>query len=289
MSIPKGFRRVTRSNPCPICKKGDWCLIARDGTKAICPRVESSTPAGDAGFAHSLDGSPIAIRFEREERPVTIDAEAMHRAYQEAIADDEVFALSAALGVPASSLVSMGVGRAIEWCEGTYSFPMRDADGRIIGLRLRNLDGHKWAVTGSRSGLFYDPELPHVGRVCVCEGPTSAAALLAMGFDPIGRPSNSAGTEILKAMIAKTKPDVVIVSEMDGKGECDVCRDNYCLKCHPGQVGADKAADALIGTARTVKVIEPLIGKDIRDWFKAGCTREDVLAVVKNTPTWGLR
>jgi hypothetical protein len=289
MSIPKGFSRVTRRNPCPVCGKSDWCLIAKDGTKAICPRVQSETPAGDAGFAHSLDGSPIAIRFEREERPVTIDAEAMHRAYQEAITDEEVFSLSSALGVPAASLIAMGVGRAVEWCEGTFSFPMRDADGRVTGIRLRNLDGHKWAVTGSKSGLFFDPELPHVGRVFVCEGPTSAAALWAMEFDPIGRPSNSSGTEILKTMLSRSKPDVVIVSEMDGKGACDVCQDNYCLKCHPGQVGADKAADALLGHVRTVKVIEPLTGKDVRDWFKSGGKREDVLAVVGNTPTWGLR
>jgi len=31
---------------------------------------------------------------------------------------------------------------------------MREASGKMIGIRLRGQDGRKWAITGSRQGLF---------------------------------------------------------------------------------------------------------------------------------------
>lgn len=284
MSVPTDYRRVTRRSPCQVCGKSDWCLSSKDGTKAICPRVPSAHPAGLAGYLHSLDGNPVHYRSEKPEKPVEINAGLIHAHHREAITGDELQTLAESLGVTGSSLWNLGVGRAVEWCEGTYSFPMRDGAGKVIGLRLRNIEGHKWAVYGSKNGLFYDIDLEIPHEVYVCEGPTSAAALMDLGFYAIGRPSNSSGTEYLKTMLSHMKPDVVIVSEMDGKPTCTVCTDNYCLLCHPGQVGADKAADALKDVAKSVKVIEPLVGKDIRQWLQHGATKSSVLAVVKNTP-----
>ena len=49
--------RVSRSRPCPICGKPDWCLIVGptdDPTAAICARVESGNRRGDAGWLHRL-------------------------------------------------------------------------------------------------------------------------------------------------------------------------------------------------------------------------------------------
>ncbi len=53
--------RVTRHNPCPICRKPDWCLISQDGKATICARVESDKPAGNkgAGWIHWLDNSML--------------------------------------------------------------------------------------------------------------------------------------------------------------------------------------------------------------------------------------
>lgn len=58
------WARVNRRNPCPICGKPDWCLIARDGKAAICARIESDRPIGSkgAGWIHNLDNSiPLPI------------------------------------------------------------------------------------------------------------------------------------------------------------------------------------------------------------------------------------
>lgn len=48
--------RVSRQNPCPICGKPDWCLVAPDGSAAICQRVTEGAvkKCGEAGWLHVL-------------------------------------------------------------------------------------------------------------------------------------------------------------------------------------------------------------------------------------------
>ncbi len=54
MMASENMQRVSKQNPCPICGKPDWCLVAPDKSAAICPR----TPDGSAkeipgsGFLH---------------------------------------------------------------------------------------------------------------------------------------------------------------------------------------------------------------------------------------------
>jgi hypothetical protein len=57
---------------------------------------------------------------------------------------------------------------------------MNDGKRSVIGIRLRNDLGRKWAVTGSRQGLFLPG--PHPGQtVLIVEGPTDAAAAVDLG------------------------------------------------------------------------------------------------------------
>src|SRR5689334_20739084 len=56
------WRRVCRAHPCPVCGRPDWCVVSTDGGVAICPRVESSKRAGDAGWLHRLIGAQPRIR-----------------------------------------------------------------------------------------------------------------------------------------------------------------------------------------------------------------------------------
>src|SRR5947208_2902513 len=49
-----GWRRVSRDRPCPVCERPDWCLIAADGSAAICARAESPKRCGEAGWLHQL-------------------------------------------------------------------------------------------------------------------------------------------------------------------------------------------------------------------------------------------
>jgi len=288
--IPKGFVRVTKSRPCPVCHKGDWCLTASDGSASICPRVPSARLVGEAGYLHRhTDAAPTYLPTQPPRR-VTIDATGICRQYQDAMTPGDYVTLGDSLGVTASSLQGLGVGRASQYLEGTYSFPMRDASDNIIGVRLRSKDGHKWAVYGSRSGLFYGSMEPGCD-VFVCEGPTDAAALMDMGLCAIGKPSCNSGNDLLIEMVKKIHPGmVVIVSDVDsGRGPCTFCESQFCPQCRPGQYGAEQTAKAIHKLGITVKVIEPIGAKDARAWKQRGAKRGTILAIVENTPCWTVK
>jgi len=48
------MQRVSRKSPCPVCSKPDWCLVAEDGSAAICARISDGSvkKCGDAGWLH---------------------------------------------------------------------------------------------------------------------------------------------------------------------------------------------------------------------------------------------
>ena len=48
------FHKVSRSEPCPVCGKPDWCVVSNDGGTAICMRVESDRPHDRGGWVHVL-------------------------------------------------------------------------------------------------------------------------------------------------------------------------------------------------------------------------------------------
>ena len=52
MSDRSEWRRVRCDRPCPICKQCDWCLLAVDGSVAICAWTESAKRCGEAGWLH---------------------------------------------------------------------------------------------------------------------------------------------------------------------------------------------------------------------------------------------
>src|ERR1041384_2375943 len=92
------FTRVTKLNPCPVCKKPDWCRVFADGW-AECMRVQSDTPAKSGGWMHSLCLVPPVARPAETPRqqPPTINATRMMRDWLAATAP-------AALDDPATSL-----------------------------------------------------------------------------------------------------------------------------------------------------------------------------------------
>lgn len=191
------------------------------------------------------------------------------------------------LGVHEEALGALGVGRADQYLEGTYAWPMRDDADNIIGVRLRNKGGSKWAISGSRAGLFYGSF--EVGApVYVCEGPTDAAALLSLGRSVIGKPSCSGGNDLVVAMIRRIKPPlVVIVADVDHKADkCDFCSEDFCQHCRPGQFGAEKTARALHPYGVPIKIIEPVDAKDIRQWYKQGGTKLGLRRMVEHALVW---
>lgn len=273
-----GFARVSRKSPCPICGKPDWCMIAKTGEFAICPRVPDGAVRyleSGAGYLHKLTdhATPRRVPFQHQppvDEPI-IDAPALTEQYRERANDlSHKLELEAkALGVSTGALELLGIG----WSEEhqAWAFPMSDGAGNVIGIRLRNSEGRKWAVRGSRSGLFLPSLITGDGPLMLVEGPTDAAALIDLDFDVIGRPFCRGGTQYIQDFLRKGKRDVVIVSDNDG----------------PGIDGAHALAESLAGYARSTKIIRPIGGnKDARAWVKSGAGRDTVLWVIRQAGYW---
>lgn len=278
MSIPTGYARVTKRMPCPICERPDWCLVAVDGSKACCARVESANQFGDAGWLHTLDGSPIARReiLERP-KPIAPDFAAADFSHScsRALSDLRLRPFAEEVGLSMETLRKLGIGWNNDRHE--WTFPMRDHAGDIIGVRTRTESGEKRAVYGSRNGLFYVPGW-RGDPIFIPEGPTNVAALIDLGFDAIGRPSCNAGADLLERMV-RGNWNIVIVADHD-----EAKRKPDGSVFYPGQEWGERFAAKLAQYCRSVRLIEPLVGKDVRDWRRAGMTREGVLRLVRNVP-----
>jgi phage/plasmid primase-like uncharacterized protein len=249
-------------------------LIARDGTAAICQRIQSDRRVGDAGWLHRLRDdcwSPKrhrarTIRLSTTTKPAS-NISTLAAEYQAALNPDGVQRLARHLGLTANSLYRLGVGWAPK--HRAWAFPMVDAAGNVFGIRLRGQDGSKFAVKGGREGLF----IPDAGRVAsaspllVAEGPTDTAALLDLGFgNVVGRPSCTGGIKLLVELMGARRPqEVVVVADGD----------------EPGLRGAANLASVLVLHA-PVRVIQPPAGvKDVRAWLQAGATAEIVREVIQ--------
>lgn len=160
------------------------------------------------------------------------------------------------LGVTTDSLRALGIG----WTGREWSFPMFDDRRRVVGIRLRNAStGSKYAVTGSRDGVFLGSETNNDSTMLVVEGPTDAAAALDLGYAVIGRPSCTGATRPT-AQLLRGK-NAVLMADADG----------------PGRRGAEALATAMLPYVKSLRVVEPpAAAKDLRGWLTAGATRSDV-------------
>lgn len=275
-------QRVSRRRPCLICGKADWCLyIGPDDnpTAAICSRIESTKRVGTkgAGWLHVLREDP----FRPERRQVrtvapsepTIDFADLAGECYRTLDDDRRGKLANALGVSRRGLERLRVG----WSEyhRSYTFPMADYQDHIVGIRLRRPDGSKWAVKGSKQGLFLPLNVDTTDQLVICEGPTDTAAMLDLSFDAVGRPSCNGGVAAITNIATGNADDrlapkeIAIIADDDG----------------PGNRGARRLASALVSYVGSIRVVTPPDGiKDAREWVHQGATRLDILEAIEAAP-----
>lgn len=176
---------------------------------------------------------------------------------------------AALLGLPTEPLRMLRVGWSPE--NRATTWPMRDDADNVIGVRLRcPTTSTKWAVQGSRAGLFYDPDsLRAPIRLYVCEGPTDSAAVLSLGLDVVGVPSAGACAELLASLCRRLRPgEIVLMADGDG----------------PGVAGMSKLADTLVIVA-PVRIVSPPAGvKDARGWIVGGADRSAIESAVDRAP-----
>jgi hypothetical protein len=277
---------VRRGWRCPICGKDSWCLRDASRGLTICPWTPSSRQIGNAGYLHADSGvieTRVVAAFMSKPKPRPTKnfrpiADQCHLQNGGMAAQ-----LAISLGVSEASIDRVKCG----WSDPhqAWTFPMVDAKLQTVGIRLRSMDGFKYAMPDSHNALFVPTDLTGDGTLYIEEGPTSLAAVLDWGFDCIGRPSCSSCVDMTLEWIMEhgggRKRNAVIIANKDTR---KTRPDGSTF--WPGQEGAAKLADRLHGNVRSVKVIEPLIGKDSRDWMTAGATRKSVNFVVNNVGYW---
>lgn len=287
------WRRVSRGHPCPICKRPDWCLVTHDGAAVLCMRVTSDAVVqlkrdGGSAYLHKLGGSvsqaaspPVRVDDLFDAPVAPIDMARQMALYASRTLPGHLRTEAQAIGVSTASLTRLGAAVARGGDDPVLALPMRDAEGTIIGIRLRSRSGRKWSVIGSHQGLFLpDGQLgDQCDQVVVVEGPTDAAAMLDLGYYAIGRPSCTGCQSELVQLLRRR--DVVILADRDP----DKTRPDGTT-WNPGMEGATRLAGALLKTARSVKLLRPPRVKDAREWLRSGATPAVARIAIDNARYW---
>lgn len=281
--------RTTRDNLCPMCQKWGWCCINNDGQSVVvkCNRIsEGAFKQGEDGsgiyWMHRLAGDWRARKPEPKITPTIPPASPEMKSLaidmHLSITPKQLALISKTLGLSAISLRRMRIGWSSK--NRAMSFPMREPAGGVIGIRLRTLKGDKFSVKGGHSGLFIPTETNETGPLLITEGPTDTAALLDLGFNVLGRPSQTGAKEMIAAYCARfTKPrDVVILKNNDVTGSRALELTN---------MGVDSLIQQLrwVMQVQGIKILTPPIPyKDSRDWLKAGVTHTVIQSLIDVIP-----
>ena len=283
--------RVSRERPCPICGKADNCSLSRDGSAVWCGRVSDGSIQSNAGgqFLHRLRD-----RNEWSDRPRALPTNRATNAPKISTKDWGQIArqeLATLLGVSVEALRRLGVG----WLGAArgWSFPERDASGKVVGINRRLVNGQKRREAGGQSGLTFDPggwfdSASDPDSVFLVEGGSDVAAMLSHGLSAVGRPSNTGGVELLGELLKQVPESrmVVVIGEHDRRphgsltpaqqrGHSPDCVG--CSKCWPGWFGATRTAErlAVILGRQIAWAMPPDGAKDAREWLRHFETRTD--------------
>lgn len=270
------YRRVSESLPCPVCGKPDWCLIARDGDRALCQRVPSPTPVRSrstfVGFEHPISGDAPPPADEPIRRLTPSQLRYLAEKFRNNLTVELVTQLSNQLGVTVQSLLRLGVG----WSPmaAAYSFPMVNERREVVGIRYRDLQGNKRSIGGGGAGIFVPTGL-QPGRVLfLAEGPTDTAALLDLRLDVIGRPNDRGGVAECAYLVAWYQPELIaVVEDNDPEGSMSSGSGKYVAEELGRVLGYGTRAH------RRIRRIRPQFYKDAREFVRRGGSALDIMAV----------
>lgn len=213
------WERVNKQHPCTVCGRHDYDTYCVELNYACCMRPEAERGAikraANGGWLHKLTDAPAKyVVPAKVEKPVSIDAPSIWVDCKMRTGEAHLKRLAERLGVSSESVRSIGAVWIPE--KNAYGFPMSDARGTIIGIRIRHLDGDKWSWPGSRAGIFVHEG--HYGTTLwIVEGATSLSAMLSLGIpNTIGRASCLGQEDIVNEFIKLNRVrEVVIVSDDD--------------------------------------------------------------------------
>jgi hypothetical protein len=227
----------------------------------------------NGGYLHKPEDGAIreSLMLPMPVSRLAIDPGAMMKRWTAATTDADRKDYARKLGVDVYAIELLGAAYAAQ--HGAWAWPMRDRAGEICGIRLRS-DERKWAVTGSKAGLFVPLTTISIGiDAMVCEGPTDTAAALTLGYFAVGRPSCMGGVDLVRDTMSRLGVRRLII--MSDNDEAKLKPDGS--RWYPGQEGARQLANE-VGMPHIV--IQPG-AKDIRAWLRSGASMEDVEFLVK--------
>lgn len=229
----------------------------------LCNRVQSPKPQKGGGWLHAT-GEKRTVAPQRVTKTSWAAQLNCSRLIMEWAAETSIDALddfAVRLGVSVDALAALNACYAHQ--HRAWAFPMLDGHGSPVGIRLRADDGRKWAVKGSKQGIFL-PEIEPQKTVFVCEGPTDTSAALSLGLYAIGRPScNCGGLEIKTACKRLGVTRAVIVADNDT----------------PGLQGAEK----IKGELKMPSCIYVPPAKDLRQFLALGGTKLMIENEIRHT------
>lgn len=264
----QGWVRVSHKCPCPICGKPDNCTVSDDGTMVWCGRVSDESLRQNKGgqYLHRLAESPDRPqprpvqpppRRKAPERPTNF--EALVIAWERS-AESNRQELARQLGVSPAALSRLRCG----WCNGDqlWSFPEKNGTGQIIGVSTRSVTGEKKRLRGSKTGLTYAADWNcGSGPILLVEGASDTAALMTLGLNVVGRPSNFGGVPLLCDLLRPVSEEqpIIVIAERDQKPDGR----------WPGKDGAVSVAEQLSTQLNRCVAwsLPPDDAKDARAWL----------------------
>jgi hypothetical protein len=185
-----------------------------------------------------------------------------------ALTDVSKAVLAEAWGVSTSTLDLLDVG----FYGHSYSLPMRDAAGEVVGFQFRPVtdSGTKLNEKGSRMGLFLPRGIRPDRVQIVTEGASDLATVLDLRFGAVGRASAQSPTKWLCGFLRQaTMPHPCIIGDNDAAG----------------RAGAKALADELIAEGIVCRLLfPPAEFKDVRQWrMEGGLTTQGLAAEIRGS------
>lgn len=254
--------RVSKRNPCVVCGRFDWDTYCPELNLACCMRVVSDRPAKNGGYLHTLNADHARPLPQPKPEPPApkLNVTAIMAEWREQTKSDWLEKFGAQLGVSAVALASLGCAWAAP--HRAWAWPMFDGWREPVGIRLRTVEGRKFAVTGSHQGIFLS-DMPPQKELLIAEGPTDTAAALSLGLFAIGKPSCLGCEQYVNEFIRRSRVQrVIIVADADD----------------PGQRGADKLQASL----KLPSIVWTPPAKDVREAVRNGLTAQLVWTLTKD-------
>ncbi len=200
-------------------------MVAGDQSAAICSRIASEKQIGraGAGWLHTLREAAMerpvwrTVKQAEQRRPL-VEMRALANQFCREMRQTSLVWISNELCVSCDSLRQLRVGWSKQ--RRAFSFPMREPNGNVCGIRYRAYSGDKFSERGSREGMFFHPPSINQSYLVIVEGASDTTATMDLGFmSVIGRASCHGNIEQVATLCRRRHPSrVVIIPDNDECG-----------------------------------------------------------------------